>query len=338
MVMPLGSEHERGIDAERDLMMKNRSDSRTFRLGRREMLLSTGAALTSSSLLAGCATGSRVERPRGHRFPAPADPGEALRSGFFRDRDREMIESLGLPRGGRVLDAGAGIGDHSLLLAEAVGCSGSVTAIDLDPGVVAKLRERVSGAASFRHVHPREGDVHDLPVPSHSLDLAWCSQVLHFMPDPVAVCKELARVCRRGGRVVIREDRPLTRFLPMDCGLGTPGLEGRLMGSFEAWLASDRTSLGRLPRGWLGVLHDAGLSRPRTRSFLFEVASPLDAGQRGFIRSSLRSWAKSDGVPISNDDRSVLLELSREGGPHDFAARDDVHFVSIASTYLADVV
>jgi demethylmenaquinone methyltransferase/2-methoxy-6-polyprenyl-1,4-benzoquinol methylase len=54
---------------------------------------------------------------------------------------RSAIQALQLPSGSRGLDAGCGIGSHTLLLAEAVGPAGHVTGLDLSPEFLAHARE-----------------------------------------------------------------------------------------------------------------------------------------------------------------------------------------------------
>ena len=56
---------------------------------------------------------------------------------------RAAIQALQLPAGSQGLDAGCGIGSHTLLLAEAVAPTGHVTGLDLSPAFLARARETV---------------------------------------------------------------------------------------------------------------------------------------------------------------------------------------------------
>jgi protein-L-isoaspartate(D-aspartate) O-methyltransferase len=62
----------------------------------------------------------------------------------------EMLEMLALRAGDRVLEIGAGSGYNAALLAEIVGPSGSVTSVDIDPGLVADARRRLDEAGYER--------------------------------------------------------------------------------------------------------------------------------------------------------------------------------------------
>lgn len=68
-----------------------------------------------------------------------------------------MLAALDVGPGQRVLEVGAGTGYNAALLAELVGETGSVTTIDIDPGVVADARRNL-GAAGRAHVDVRCGD------------------------------------------------------------------------------------------------------------------------------------------------------------------------------------
>jgi hypothetical protein len=132
----------------------------------------------------------------------------------------------------------------------------------------------------------------------------------------------------------VREDRSLTRLLPLDVGLGRPGVESRAVAAFDEWFAADRARRGRVPHGWLGVLRRAGLHGVEARSVLFELQAPFDEVQTAYLRERI---APRDSEGLSADDVEVLAALSDAGGPHDALARDDLHFVSVSTLYVGRV-
>ncbi|MGH9002178.1 MAG: class I SAM-dependent methyltransferase, partial [Acidimicrobiia bacterium] len=93
----------------------------------------------------------------------------------------------------RVLDAGCGTGRFASIL-EAEG--GAVVAVDRDPGMLAVASSRLAGPCLL-------SDVASLPLRSRSVDVAVAVTVLEFMSDPNAALRELARVTRPGGRIVV---------------------------------------------------------------------------------------------------------------------------------------
>ena len=113
---------------------------------------------------------------------------------------RLILDMMGEVAGRRVLDAGCG--DGALVLAAAVR-GADVTGIDPDPAMLAAARSRVTKAgvrATFL-----EGRVERLPFPDGSFDVVASITVLCFVPDAVGAVREMARVLRPGGRLVLGE-------------------------------------------------------------------------------------------------------------------------------------
>ncbi|MFJ4468577.1 class I SAM-dependent methyltransferase [Streptomyces sp. NPDC089424] len=109
------------------------------------------------------------------------------------------VGELGLPEGGRVLDAGCGTGRALPPLRAAVGASGVVLGVDLTP---AMLR------AAARAGRDRDGrlllaDVAALPLRSESLDAVFAAGLIAHLPHPARNLGELARVVRPGGRLAL---------------------------------------------------------------------------------------------------------------------------------------
>ncbi len=97
-------------------------------------------------------------------------------------------------RGQRVLDVGCGPGALTSELVRRLGAE-HVAAVDPSEPFVAAVRERHPGVAVERA--PAE----ELPFPDRSFDAALAQLVVHFMADPVAGLREMARVTREEGVV-----------------------------------------------------------------------------------------------------------------------------------------
>lgn len=106
----------------------------------------------------------------------------------------QFLDWSGVRPGSRVLDVGAGPGALTARLVERAG-AGNVHAVDPSPPFVAALRERCPG------VDVRVGVAEALPFEDDSVDLALAQLVVHFMTDPVAGLRDMARVTRGGGVV-----------------------------------------------------------------------------------------------------------------------------------------
>jgi SAM-dependent methyltransferase len=79
-----------------------------------------------------------------------------------------------------------------------------VVGVDLTPTLLALGAERLR-AAGVDNVLLQEGNATALPFVDDSFDLVICRSSLHHFPDPAQPLREMARVCRPGGRVVISD-------------------------------------------------------------------------------------------------------------------------------------
>ncbi len=113
--------------------------------------------------------------------------------------------SLGpLMPGEVVLDIGCGAGMDTLIAAQMVGHTGSVTGIDMTPDMVAKAR-RSTAAMGAGHVTIVEGSAERLPFDDASFDVVISNGVIDLIPDKDAVFAEITRVLRPGGRIQLAD-------------------------------------------------------------------------------------------------------------------------------------
>lgn len=110
---------------------------------------------------------------------------------------RRAHEIAAVQPGERVLLDGAGTG----LDLEFLPRDTRVTAIDITPSMITRLRARASRLDI--KVDAEVGDGHALPFPDGSFDVVVLHLVLAVIPDPVACILEAERVLRPGGRVSI---------------------------------------------------------------------------------------------------------------------------------------
>ena len=106
----------------------------------------------------------------------------------------QMADLAGVVAGQRVLDVGSGPGALTAELVRRVGAD-HVSAVDPSEPNIAVLRQRYPG------VDARVASAEALPLGDASFDAALAQLVVHFMQDPLAGVREMARVTRRGGVV-----------------------------------------------------------------------------------------------------------------------------------------
>jgi phosphatidylethanolamine/phosphatidyl-N-methylethanolamine N-methyltransferase len=110
----------------------------------------------------------------------------------------DAIHRMGIKPGDRVLEVGVGTGINASLYPS--DCA--VTGIDLSDSMLEKARDRIA-RKGVRNVRLLEMDAANLKFADDSFDIVYAPYVISVVPDPVAVAREMRRVCRRGGRIVI---------------------------------------------------------------------------------------------------------------------------------------
>ncbi len=126
-----------------------------------------------------------------------------LRNDVYRRPLATALERLGLGADWKCADVGAGGGDVTVALAEMVGGTGRIYAVDNDPA----SRDAVASAAargSLAQVIAITQAAEDLTLPE-PVDLAFCRFLLMHVIDPVTVLRRMARAVRPGGWVVAQE-------------------------------------------------------------------------------------------------------------------------------------
>ena len=175
-----------------------------------------------------------------------------------------------------LLDVGCGPGTITVDLATRV-APGRVVGVDVSPEPLTEARaaaDRPGVTVTFE-----VGDVYALEAADDSFDVVHAHQVLQHLTDPVAALREMARVCRPGGLVAVRDvDYAATAWFPEDHGL-------------DRWLdlyhrvARRNGAEPDAGRRLLSWAHAAGLRSAVATASTYCFASPAERNWWG------RSWA-----------------------------------------------
>ncbi len=124
-------------------------------------------------------------------------------------------QRTGITVGKRVLDVGAGPGYASVDLAEIVGPTGEVVALERSQNFIRAL-ETTCRARSFANVKIHEMDLMKSDLPKRDYDFAWCRWVVSFVNDRSLLIKKLGDVMAKGSVAIFHEyaHYDTWRFLP----------------------------------------------------------------------------------------------------------------------------
>ena len=113
-----------------------------------------------------------------------------------------MVELAHPSPGERVVDVACGTGIVARIAAARVGPSGSVAAVDLNPGMLNVARSVATNGASAS-IQWHEASADKLPFPNSSFDIAYCQLGLQFFADRPAALREMHRVLVPEGRLAL---------------------------------------------------------------------------------------------------------------------------------------
>jgi 7,8-dihydro-6-hydroxymethylpterin dimethyltransferase len=140
----------------------------------------------------------------------------------------------GVLPGETVVDLGSGAGIDVFIAAKKVGATGKAIGVDMtDPmlGVAGQNREKVAAALGYDVVEFRKGYLESPPVEDRTVDLVTSNCVINLSPDKQTVFREMWRMLKDHGRVVVSDivaDRPVPPSLKVNTHLWGECLSGAL--------------------------------------------------------------------------------------------------------------
>ena len=159
-------------------------------------------------------------------FPAPAFIGIFLDSDYRRKLQPPVgvIQGSGIKTGQRVLEIGCGSGGFTTFVARAVGPTGQVEALDIQPAMLSQLEKKLALPENkdIQNITLHHASAYELPFENEVLDLVYLITVLPEIPDQTRALEEIRRVLKPGGILAVSEllmdpDYPLKETTARRC-------------------------------------------------------------------------------------------------------------------------
>ena len=239
----------------------------------------------------------------------------------WQEEVRRAWRCAGITTGSRVIDVGCGPGFASLDLAEIVGATGSVLAVERS----ARFLDYLRAQAAQRELHnivAAELDLMEAAIPTVDFDAAWCRWVACFVPHPHLLIDRIANALRPRGVVVFHE---YVEYASYQLVPPQGPVREFVDAVFESWRAQGgEPDIAReLPR----LLVDHGFTITSARPIGF-APRPIDHAWNwpaGFVRTNVPRLVQL-GVRSEAWGREVLAAVD--------AAQDDPASIFVTPTVL----
>lgn len=146
--------------------------------------------------------GREIAQVMGHEAAGWLDRPEREKE----EQPTKMLDALKLKAGEIVADVGAGSGYLSFRMAERVGPSGKVLAVDIQPEMLALIRQRMK-QRNVANIQTVLGTVSDPKLPEAGVDTIIMVDVYHEFSHPYEMSAAMVKALKIGGRIVFVEYR-----------------------------------------------------------------------------------------------------------------------------------
>jgi SAM-dependent methyltransferase len=127
----------------------------------------------------------------------------------------QALDAMNIKPGMTIADLGSGVGYMTLRMAKRVGPTGRLYGVDLQPGMLDKLRENAK-AANITNVVPVLGEPADPKLPEGQIDMILMVDVYHEVSEPQAMLRKIRQALKPDGRLVLLEYRAEDPAIPIN--------------------------------------------------------------------------------------------------------------------------
>lgn len=196
-----------------------------------------------------------------------------------------IIDDLPLRPGDRVLDMACGDGTYIPWIARHIGAPGMVVGADISLDYLRFAQRHIRAAPLREGGNWSVADVDRLPFKDDCFDVVWCAQSLYDFPDALWALREMRRVVRRGGWVVVFEnDRLHHLLLPWSAKFELTLRQAEMLALTRETRHPEKFYVGRRLRLLFRL---AGLQACPKRTYTTNRQAPLGTDEKAFLRAYL---------------------------------------------------
>ncbi len=221
---------------------------------------------------------------------------------WTRDLRAYLFQKAGLNGMARLLDIGCGTGvlEPELRASSAA----AITALDIDPGRLDLAKHTTAALGGLALV---QGDALRLPVAGGSFDACLCHFLLLWLSDPLQALREMARVTRPGGSLLVLAEPDYGGRIDYPIELG-------LLGEQQAAALRRQGADPQLGRRLRALLQAAGLAEVESGVMGGQWSGPGDPEEAGLEWSILRDDLAGALPPVELERLQAIDRLARSEG------------------------
>jgi ubiquinone/menaquinone biosynthesis C-methylase UbiE len=197
-----------------------------------------------------------------------------------------IIDDLPLHPGARILDMACGDGTYAPWIARHIGDPGMVVGADMSLDYLRFAQRHVRANPLPERSCWSLADVDRLPFKDDCFDIVWCAQSLYDFPDALRALREIRRVVRRGGLVIVFEnDRLHHLLLPWPARFELALRQAEMQSLTRETRHPEKFYVGRRLRFLFRL---AGLQACHKRTYATNRQAPLETDEKAFLQAYLQ--------------------------------------------------